>query len=154
MLYIVEAIIVGIYCGFLYGFLSSIIDHFLLLLFVLGFVKHFMGYYLNLHSIYCKYGEACERSFERVKPVDIKKLAYESFLEGILFFIFGYFLSMFSKDRLQNVVIIGFLLHMISENIGLHKEFCNTRCKKRSIKNDKIPLFEPTLFTESIIKIK
>ena len=151
MLYIVEAIFVGIYCGFIYSILSQFIDEFMILLFVVGFLKHFLGYHLSLHSMFCKYGEACERSHHETtdstaRMVHTEMLAYESFLEGFAFFIFGYFMTMVCKDRLLVVVTIGFLLHIIAEKLGIHKSFCKIRC----IKNDKVPLFEPGMFHETL----
>ena len=57
MHYIYESIIVGIYTCIIYALISPILYkvHLILLFFVVGIIKHLIGYYLSIHEYYCKY---------------------------------------------------------------------------------------------------
>ena len=120
MNYIYESIIVGIYSCIIYALISPILYkvHLILLFFVVGFIKHLLGYYLSLHEYYCKY------KFNLVKKYN-KSIIIESILEGSLFIIFGYTISMYLKNKLLIVFIIGTLLHIIFEISGTHIKFCH-----------------------------
>jgi hypothetical protein len=120
MHYIYESIIVGIYSCIIYALISPILYkvHLILLFFVVGFIKHLIGYYLSLHEYYCKY------KFDLVKRYN-KNIILESILEGGLFIIFGYTISMYLKTKLLIVFIIGTLLHIIFEISGMHTKFCH-----------------------------
>ena len=122
MNYIYESIIVGIYSSAIYSLISSIFYkvHLIFLFFVVGFIKHLLGYYLSLHEYYCKY------KYDIVKSYN-KNIILESILEGGLFIIFGYTLSMYlkTKNMLLIVFIIGTLLHIIFEISGMHTKFCH-----------------------------
>jgi hypothetical protein len=145
MLYIFEAFFVGIYSCIIYSLIIPVIDEYLITLFVVGFLKHFLGFELSLHSIYCKFGSACERSNHRdeyIAKVGWKQLLTESLLEGSAFMALGYLFSFLSNDKLLGVFLIGFTLHNVTEISGLHHKFC----KKRCIRQPMIPLFEPAMF--------
>jgi len=122
MNYIYESIIVGIYSCVVYALFYPILYkvHLILLFFVVGFIKHLLGYYLSLHEYYCKY------KYDLVKRYN-KSIIIESILEGCLFIIFGYTLSMYlkTKNKLLIVFIIGTLLHIIFEISGMHTKFCH-----------------------------
>ena len=123
MNYIYESIIVGIYSSVIYSLISSIFYkvHLILLFFVVGFIKHLRGYYLSLHEYYCKY------KYDIVKSYN-KNIILESILEGGLFIIFGYTISMYlkTKNMLLIVFIIGVFLHIIFEIFGIHEKFCKS----------------------------
>ena len=62
MHYIFEAIFVGIYSSVIAIILSFVVYNYYYLLFLTGFIKHVGGYYLNIHTYYCNYGDACTRT--------------------------------------------------------------------------------------------
>jgi len=147
MHYIFESIFVGIYCGILYEILVNFITDYYILLLVLGCFKHFLGYELHLHSLFCKYGYACQRvanAENRVAQTSNLKIFVESLLEGVAFLVIGYLLSLIMKDRLVMVFWIGIILHISAELIGIHQSFC-----QRCIINYSAPLFEPLMFHET-----
>jgi hypothetical protein len=147
MHYIFEALFVGIYCGILYEILVNFIGDYYVLLWVLGFFKHFLGYELHLHSMFCKYGYACQRvanAEHRHAEISNLKIIIESMIEGIVFVIVGYLLSLIMKDRLVMVFWIGVILHISAELIGIHQVFC-----QRCVINYSAPLFEPLMFHET-----
>jgi len=129
MHYIFEALIVGTYTAILYKLLSPLFDdEFIVFLFVLGFTKHMLGYFLSIHDLYCEYGRACSHLSNQNKAnASTKKMIIESSMEAVVFVIFGYVLSFFTKDRLLLAFALGFFLHIIAELIGIHKKFCQ-RC--------------------------
>jgi hypothetical protein len=144
MHYILEAFFVGIYCGILYEILVNFITDYHILLFILGFFKHFMGYEAGLHGLFCKFGYSCQRvenSNIKTAYLDLPHLTMESVAEGFAFLTLGYLFSMFSRDRLLNVFLIGAILHIAMEITGLHKKVCH-----RCIPDLRGPLFEPLLF--------
>jgi len=128
MNYLLESFFIGIYCSAIYLALSSsgITNNIYLMLFIIGFMKHFFGYFLKIHDYYCKYcrGDNIKR---RAKRNDML-LAGESVLEGIVFIILGSFLSIFLKSTVLLYFILGSGIHIISEKIGLHVYFCKERC--------------------------
>lgn len=147
MHYIFESLFVGIYCCILYEILVNFIGDYYILLLVIGFFKHFLGYELHLHSLFCKYGYACQRvkNYEnRSAEISNLKLVVESLVEGIAFLAIGYLLSLIMKDRLAMVFWIGVIIHISAELIGLHEVFC-----QRCIINYSAPLFEPLMFHET-----
>jgi hypothetical protein len=104
-----EAVIVGIYSFIIFSAFSS------LPIFWIGFLKHFLGYFLGLHELYClHYGK-------KIKPVAIIFFIWECILEGIGFSILFYIF--------MNPFITGFVFHILSEYTGIHKLFIKYRCK-------------------------
>ena len=122
MHYIYESIIVGIYSCIIYALISPILYkvHLILLFFVVGFIKHFIGYYLSIHEYYCKY------KYDVIKSYN-KNIIRESILEGGLFIIIGYIVALYLKNKnmLLNIFIIGAFLHIIFEISGMHTKFCH-----------------------------
>jgi hypothetical protein len=142
-----EAIFVGVYCVglyltlyFLFGklfptvTLSVFRQNVFVFLFVLGFLKHFMGYYLGLHTYYCENPDSTGYLQNKnifIQPVDsvpfVSKLFMASFFEGLLFIGMGWFF--FDVLRASNhpelsIFCIGVLLHIFSDIIGGHHYFC------------------------------
>jgi hypothetical protein len=128
MNYLLESFFVGIYCCIIYLGLSytDMTNHTYLMLFIVGFMKHFFGYFLKIHDYYCQYG--CGSNKKRSAKRNVIILAGESILEGIVFIILGCLLSFFIKSKILLYFILGSVLHIISEKIGLHAYFCNERC--------------------------
>ena len=98
-------------------------SNFTLLLFVVGFLKHFLGYYLKIQDYYCA---TCVKGSK--SHVSTKILFGESILEGGLFIVLGLLLGVFIENRSLLMFLLGFLLHIIAEFVGVHKYFCKTRC--------------------------
>jgi hypothetical protein len=126
MYYVIEAIFIGIYSLVLYFSLITIYKPikdipFLVLLFILGFIKHLFGYILGLQTAYCKKYKSPSANTGFPSIMD-------NLFEGILFAILGSGLSIIIKKKYIIIFLIGFLLHIISEVSGLHNYFINKRC--------------------------
>lgn len=114
---IAQSIFVGIYCVFLFTILSYAKIESSYIFFVLGFFKHFLGFFLGLHAVFCN----CT-----ILP-KYAILFGESILEGVAFLIlYQIFHRLFPK--IWVAFIIGFILHILAEIFGLHKWFCEKRC--------------------------
>lgn len=124
MNYLIEAIIIGIYSSLLFIPLNLLIKNIYLIFFLTGFLKHFLGYFIGIHNLYCKFHNL------EIKKVKILQLTLESILEGILYLIGGTLLLKLSKTNGLIVFLIGFILHIVFEIIGIHDSFLNNRCYK------------------------
>ncbi len=137
MNYFIESIIVGIYCCVIYIIINKLIikqlNNLYLILFLSGLIKHLFGYLLNIHTLYCNYGFACNNFKNPIKKHAFysSNLILESLIEGLLFLSLGFIIISIDKNinKLLLVFIIGILLHIISEKIGIHHLFCKLRCK-------------------------
>ena len=151
MYYIIESILVGIYSLLIYksfdvvsGFNSNV------KLFMVGFVKHFLGYILNIHTYYCNNGYACLKYQKhlqvrhvsnaaiqphmRIAKIHMMNLFGESCVEGCLFVIMNIFLLKFKiKNNYVRIFLLGLILHIIFEFLQLHVYFC-----KRCVLNKKM----------------
>jgi hypothetical protein len=126
MYYVLEAIFIGIFSLVLYFSLITIYKPikdipFLVLLFILGFIKHLFGYILGLQTAYCK-------KYKSPSANAVLPTLQDNLLEGIFFVILGSFLLIIIKKKYIIIFLIGFLLHIIFELSGLHRYFINTRC--------------------------
>ena len=111
---IYEATIVGLYSDIIFRLVNFIYKKSSIFsLFIVGFLKHFLGYFLRLQTIFCKYRG-------KGKAIITRTFLSECIIEGIVFTIM-YLL-------IPNAFITGFLLHIISEYIGVHKLFIKYRC--------------------------
>lgn len=140
MNYILEAILVGTYTCFIYLLFSPFIKNFYYLLLVVGFFKHFLGSSLQIHDWYCNNGETCLKvlSQDQTYEANTIYLLRDSLLEAMLFLVVGFILSTYlfcysflkSKELTNSVLFftIGFILHIISEKLLVHKYFCKTTC--------------------------
>jgi hypothetical protein len=82
---ILESLGVGAYSSALFFIcLRWLPQRGLLLLFVFGFLKHFLGYLMGLHELYCK--NKCHKEHAIFDPV-----LGQSILEGLYFMIFAPF---------------------------------------------------------------
>jgi hypothetical protein len=135
MNYIFEAIIVGMYNVCLFLIISKFIENNYILLFIVGFAKHLFGGYLNIHNFYCNYGYSCylHNDCKNGKCYDDKKYLFvRSIFEGFIYLFLGLFLIEL-PIKLKNIYLyflIGFILHLSFEWLGIHKYFCETYCKK------------------------
>jgi len=131
MNYILEAILVGIYTIIIY--LTCTFLHFknsYILLFLVGFNKHLFGYIINLHSYYCKHGFACTN--KTIYKTTKLTIVVESFFEGLLFVVLGsvlLFSAFLQKNKMSMFFLLGFILHVLFELLGIHSRFCEERCK-------------------------
>lgn len=127
-----ESIIIGFYSLFISLVILHIFksQNILLCAFIIGFIKHFIGGISGLHKIYCYqylYGKCKNYNY------NIKKLILESILEGILFIILRIILTKLKSNEYTKFFVIGLLLHIIFEIIGIHKIFCKKICIKQKI---------------------
>ena len=120
MNYIFEAIFIGLYSLLLYVPINLLFKNVSLVFFVTGFLKHFLGYFIGIHTLYCKINGL------EIAKINFIKLVLESLFEGLLFLILGLIIS--SKSKRIEIFIIGFFLHIIFELIGLHRVFINGTC--------------------------
>jgi|UniRef100_A0A6C0CWP1 hypothetical protein len=119
-----ESLFVGVYTCVISIFVSFLVSsNFVLLLFVVGFLKHFLGYYLKIQDYYCA---TCVNGSKSYTTKQI--LLGESILEGGVFIILGLLLKVFIENRWILMFLLGFLLHMTAEFVGVHKYFCKNRC--------------------------
>lgn len=135
MNYIIESLLVGVYTYLIYLLFSPFIKNFYLLLLVCGFFKHFLGSSFGLWTWYCNNGEACLKVLSQDQNYEANTiyLIRDSIYEAILFLIVGFILSILTTKKLTNsilFVMIGIILHIGSEHIGIHKSFCRKTCDK------------------------
>lgn len=100
--------------------------------FILGFVKHLLGYFLNLQTYYCNHGIQCKKIHfnQNLNLKAIQPSLLENMGEGFLFVISGLIFTQLFKIKNPFVIafLIGFCLHIVSEKIGLHTYFCKYYC--------------------------
>jgi len=125
MNYIFESIFVGLYSITIYYLLLFLKISIIPFLFMIGFIKHFIGYFI-LHSFYCKYGHACHNKYTTIKSQSLFKIGFESIIEGVLFVWMGNILRYYLGIPLS-IFIIGIVLHLLAEWFGIHAQFCK-RC--------------------------
>jgi hypothetical protein len=101
-------------------------------IFVLGFLKHFLGYYLLKYSnFYCNYGESCKNILDEDEEYyvnDNDYLVYECILEGFLFVILFILLGNIFKNTTLIVLLIPMILHICAEYLGIHSRYCKLHC--------------------------
>jgi len=114
----IESILVGLFSMGIYVCFQSI-HSFPVLLFVVGMIKHYMGYWLGLQQFFCEQ----HTGFSQVSPPPM----YEVIAEGIAFVLVGSLLSMVIRTRWILFGMIGISLHLISEVVGIHAYFLK-RC--------------------------
>jgi hypothetical protein len=86
----------------------------------LGVVKHVLGYFLGLQKYYCKCSQ--KRNVKSPTPLE---LVGEGALYVAMGGVFGFIRPLYAR-----VFVIGSLLHLIFDVLGLHKWFCRTHCIK------------------------
>ena len=111
---LVESTLVGIYSFFIYFCFQSI-QPFELMLFLTGMIKHYMGYWLGLQSLFCSH----RKGLKHVTPPPL----YEIVLEGGVFLVLGKLLSLVILSKGWIMFLIGFILHTLAELSGVHTTF-------------------------------
>jgi len=139
MRYLLEAFFVGIYSVIIYFIVSFFISSFALSLLIVGFLKHYLGYYIGIHTLYCKYGEKCMNIHNNNTNYISNNnfIHYFSFIELLFYFILGYIIAIFffwiKNPTIKNIIIfffVGFTLHILSEKYLIHNIFCSVNCNK------------------------
>ena len=128
-----EALIVGVYSIINYLIISNILSfNNYTLLFIIGFIKHLLGYYSGLYKYYCINGKACKEVSKKYNSAYITnyELIIESLFEGLLFLFFGSILIYLKLNIIVIYFLLGFILHLLFEKLGIHTHFCKKRCKK------------------------
>jgi hypothetical protein len=99
---------------------------FVVFLFVLGWVKHFLGNRSGLHDMYCSYGAACMRLHNGLTNYVAERspIYSTSCLEGLLFVVSGLLSKKYMPNLLVMFAVNGFLAHVLMEIIGIHTAFC------------------------------
>ena len=118
---IIEAFIIGVYTS-LFGIFKINLNIYFDL-FIIGFLKHLIGYYSQLHNFYC--------SMVNKKSIINNYIIKDSIYEGICFIIIGIIIiKLFNLNNMKIALfLIGFIFHIIAEFIGLHKYFLKYRCE-------------------------
>lgn len=142
-----ESMFVGIYCVILY-FLFSFLMYFSLkhqiikesfsiyfFFFWFGFIKHILGYFLGLHTLYCNMDS------NTTQKATMNYLFIGSIFEGFLFTSIVYFISIFSLTssifnennwyKIKTYITIfglGVSLHLVFELFGIHMWFKQNIC--------------------------
>lgn len=108
--------------------------------FIVGFLKHFLGYYTGIQSYYCnnynnKNGNNIINSY--YKYALPKNLMVFSLLEGFVFVFIAslllYFFQIIRVERKYNnnyiiLFLVGATLHLLAEITGVHKYFYTNYC--------------------------
>ena len=132
-----EALFVGFYNILLYLIFSQVISNSYFLLFVIGFMKHYLGYWLSLHTYYCNYGNACKNVNKKYTFYSASNnIIFNSLQESILFLLLGTLLTTFIQSKIVLYFFIGFILHMCFELLHLHEQFCIEKCNSVNNKHN------------------
>lgn len=142
--FVMETLFVGIYCSIIYFCVCQIFNssreyhHITVILFLVGFLKHYLGYKLHIQDYYCNYGRNAEcvkkrelYSDKKLKSSD-KYLLEVSVAEGGWFSIFGSLLIRKTNLESTNIMLvffIGAVTHIFAELSGIHSQFCKKNCK-------------------------
>lgn len=122
-----EACVISIICCALLVILKLLIDNFIVLLFLIGFIKHFCSYYFGLQTYYCR------KKLNSTYIAISNNIIIESILEGLIFIYFGLLLTKIITNKYILIFILGFIIHIFAELYGIHNLFLKVNCK---IKND------------------
>jgi hypothetical protein len=139
MRYLFESVLIGIFSVIIYFFISYFIPSFFLSLLIVGFTKHYLGYYIGIHTFYCKYGDKCLKLHnDNTNYISNNNfIYYYCLLDVFLYFIFGYILAILffwiHNLKIKYIIIfflIGFIIHMFCEKYFIHDMFCMMNCNK------------------------
>jgi hypothetical protein len=120
---LIEQIIVGIFTTIIYLFLLPFGLEYYILLFLDGFLKHILGHYLGIQSLFCNKYKPGSRSI-----VSFPQIILEAIIEGIIFVIFGLLLVKCGISHHLAPYIIAFSIHILTEFTGIHYLFIKHRC--------------------------
>ena len=120
---IIEALFIGLYTSILSLFILPLPTiNIYIYLFIIGFLKHLIGYYIGFHNYYCINNNK--------KSVLISNIVFkDSIYEGFCFIIIGIIIiRLLNLNLFLSLFITGFLFHIIAEYIHLHNLFIDYRC--------------------------
>jgi hypothetical protein len=125
----IEALFVGVYTISIYFLIYfftintflHLHEYMYLQIFVVGFLKHFLGYYLGIQSYYCNTANK-----KVVLPIH---LFLFSILEGFVFIFLSIIFTEYIKSISLTLFFIGFTMHLLAEISGVHKYFLTNMCK-------------------------
>ena len=100
----------------------------LVVLLVVGFFKHYFGYIIKLHTLYCNYGQACLTIKKQSMIANNSNLLIESTIESLLYLLLGSLLYKYITN-VELFFIIGVILHILAEIFSIHSYFCAYKCK-------------------------
>ena len=120
MLLVAEALFVALYSLVLFSLINFTGLNVSTCVFITGFLKHFLGYFLGIHGLYCnKYNLKAD-------SLKLHQLFVESVLEGLIFMgVYSLFKGL-NTDIL--LFMIGFVGHILSDLVGMHRFFLTHRC--------------------------
>ena len=123
LFFLLETVFIGLYSLVLYSILQFVIKKpFIYVLFILGVMKHSLGYFTGLQTLYCQTYNGPDKFARLPTGSDV-------FIEGLLYIVVGGVLTRF----IRNPYIISFMtgagLHLGFEAIGGHALFLRTRCE-------------------------
>ena len=119
-----ESIFIGLYSLVLYTILTKLIiinQSYVLILFILGVAKHFLGYFGGLQTFYCKV-------YKNERSVAVVPTGLDLIIEGFLYIGIGLGLLYVVKNKYIIAFLTGVVLHLGFEFLGLHTYFLRTRC--------------------------
>ena len=119
---LLETLFIAVYSLVLYSLLQFVIKKpFIYVLFILGVLKHALGYFTGLQSYYCQLytGPGSHADFPTGADV---------FIEGLLYIVIGLALLQVTKNRYIIAFMTGAVLHLGFEWTGLHTMFVKNRC--------------------------
>jgi hypothetical protein len=125
---LIEAILVGLFTVIISFFLSFLFfKKNIKFFFILGFLKHYLGFITGLQTWYCKKRNK-ETNTKEPSVIKTKPNQLENIVEGIAFIIISYLIQVIFK--IKNIYFIafltGFILHLLAEFTGIHTLFCST----------------------------
>jgi hypothetical protein len=120
---IYESIFIGVYSLVLYMLLNRFIINvpYAYVLFLLGVVKHLLGYFGGLETYYCQV-------YKNERTVALVPTALNLVIEGFLYVLVGLAFLYIVKNKYIIAFLTGVVLHLGFELFGLHNYFLRTKC--------------------------
>ena len=157
MNYLLESLIVGLFCVTIYAFVVrfvpvsyylhqiGVVNRWIALitmLFVFGFEKHVIGYYSGWETAYCNHGDQCSHILlpktENTYFLGAEKyislatnIWAEAFGEGLVFVLIGIPVVLLIPNGYIAAFAIGIIAHILAELVGIHAYFCKYNCKAK-----------------------
>lgn len=131
---LIEANLVGLFSVTLSFFLLagffSVKNNNFIFFFILGFLKHYLGYITGLQNWYCKKRDK-EMNEILVNTKEIQPSLLQNIQEGIAFVIVSFIIQKIFKikDIYFIAFLTGFILHILAEFFGIHTIFCKNLYK-------------------------
>ena len=119
---LLETLFIGIYSLVLYSILAFVIKKPLVyVLFILGVMKHALGYFSGLQTFYCQ-------AYNGPEQTAVLPTGSDVFLEGLLYIIVGGGFFQVTKNPYIISFLTGSTIHLGFEFTGFHDVFLRTRC--------------------------